>query len=91
MSCQHIIKTEVLTPGSIHHGKELCADCGAFLRWLKKPETLQREKDNAAKLAALKQANLVEWEKGFILSLEKQGRGFSPKQQAKLDEMFKRL
>lgn len=85
--CDHTRTTFIPTPELIHHGKTVCADCGTFLGWVKKPETIERDKANTAAIARLKDRNLTEWEKGFILSLEKQGRGFSPKQQAKLDKL----
>jgi hypothetical protein len=87
MKCEHINRSTVLTPETIHHGKQVCADCGAFLRWLPKPETVERAKRNHEVMAKLKAVPLTEWAKGFLLSLEKQGAHFSPKQQAKLDEL----
>lgn len=89
-NCEHRNVTFTATPELTHHGKETCVDCGKFLRWVPKPESLERAKENAGKIALLKTKPLGEWEKGFLLSLEKQGRHFSPKQQVKLDELIKR-
>lgn len=90
LDCDHLNVIFTPTPELTHHGKETCADCGKFLRWVPKPVTLERDKENARKMAELKTKPLGEWEKGFLLSLEKQGRHFSPKQQAKLDELITR-
>jgi len=48
---------------------------------------VERAKRNHEVMAKLKAVPLTEWAKGFLLSLEKQGAHFSPKQQAKLDEL----
>ncbi len=90
MNCDHKNITFTLTPELTHHGKEVCDDCGRFIRWVPKPESLERAKENARKLEVLKSKNLSEWEKSFVLSLEKQGRHYSPKQQLKLDELMER-
>ncbi len=90
MNCNHTQVNFVPTPELTHYGKDVCGTCGKFIRWVPKPETLERFKENAQKIAALKSKPLGEWEKGFILSLEKQGRHFSPKQQIKLDELTQR-
>lgn len=87
-NCNHEWVTLTLTPHLRHYGKETCQQCGRFVRWIPKPETLERMKVNAEKISALKTKPLGEWEKGFLLSLEKQGRHFSPKQQSKLDELI---
>lgn len=82
--CQHTTTEFVRTPDGPHHGKTLCVECGRFLRWEKKPETLSRETENRVsleRLAAL--PGLTAWERGFLASLKKQ-RKFSPKQQARL-------
>lgn len=88
--CDHGNVIFTATPELTHHGKETCLDCGKFLRWVPKPETLERDKENARKIELLKTKSMGDWEKGFLLSLEKQGRHFSPKQQDKLDELIKR-
>lgn len=81
MHCEHSEQDLVLTPELLHYGKNVCRQCGRFMGWAKKPETVTREARNAVILAALKEKPLTEWEKQFVLSLEKQGRHFSPKQQ----------
>lgn len=87
-TCQHFNSRVTPTPELSHHAREDCLDCGKFLRWLPKPETIQRQADNAEKIVRLRSANLPKWEAGFMLSLEKQGRHFSPKQQATLDKIY---
>lgn len=40
MTCQHLEPPRIeLTPHLPHYGKELCSTCGAFLRWIKKPDS----------------------------------------------------
>lgn len=87
MTCPHTETDVVPTPELIHHGKTVCRACGKFLGWVKKPETLVREKQNAERLKALDGKPLTQWERGFVLSLTKQGSHFSPNQQKILDEM----
>jgi hypothetical protein len=67
-------------PGSIHHAKEVCADCGIFIRWLPKPETVERQKQNAEILTALAKKPLPEWEREFVRTLATH-KNISPKQQ----------
>jgi hypothetical protein len=87
--CQHANTSITFTPELSHHAREDCADCGKFLRWVPKPETVQRDSENVRKITALRSvANLPKWEAAFLLSLEKQGRHFSPKQQVRLDEIY---
>jgi hypothetical protein len=75
------------TPELIHHGKEICRACGKFVRWVPKPETLQRRSENAERLAKLrKRKDLTVWERSFLLSLEKNGlEHLSPRQQEVLN------
>lgn len=89
--CPHLRTNIIPTPETIHHAKECCADCGRFLRWLPKPETLERVKQNQEHLRQLELARerLTEWECSFILSLQKKGLKFSPKQQEILDRLVK--
>jgi hypothetical protein len=86
--CPHTDKVFTLTPQSIHYGHERCAACGQFLRFVPYPVTVERQKENAFKIHELKRCPLSIWAKGFLLSLEKQGRHFSPKQQTKLNELY---
>lgn len=89
MNCGHNNEQFQLTPELTHYGKVLCGTCGRFVRWEKKPETVAKLAENADKLEFLRKQKLTDWESGFVLSLEKQGRP-SPKQQAKLDEVADR-
>lgn len=87
--CNHNQKKVTLTPETIHYAREDCADCGKFLRWLKHPETIARELEEAKQREALwKVPNLPEWEKGFLLSLDKQGGKMSPKQRSVFERIW---
>jgi hypothetical protein len=87
VNCDHAEHDLVLTPELIHHGKYVCRQCRKFIGWAKNPQTLERDKRNQETIARLKSTSLTEWEQGFVLSLEKQGNHFSPKQQAMLDKL----
>jgi len=89
--CDHYETEFILTPELTHHGKFICKTCGKFLGWAKKPETITRENVNAATVDRLKHVSLTEWEKGFILSIEKQGMRLSPKQQDVLDKIAEKF
>jgi hypothetical protein len=90
MSCEHVNVRFTLTPELKHHGREDCADCGRFLRWVPKPQTIERNKENARRIEFLGNAQLNMWEKQFVLTVRKQGSRLSPKQQTKLDEIYER-
>lgn len=90
MNCEHTNTTFTPTPSGPHHGKTVCDDCGKFLRWEKKPETVERETQTAARIVALRDnPNLNEWEKGFIKSLDESGPKFSPRQLEILDRVWR--
>jgi hypothetical protein len=86
--CQHDTKVLHREPqGSQHYGRELCEDCGAFLRWIPKPETVEAREFRAARIARLSMIQkLPEWERGFIKSVAK-SRKLSPKQIAIIDRL----
>jgi hypothetical protein len=76
-------KTMLLPPGSRHYARLECADCGAFLKFLPRPENVARRKLNGFRLAQLQMCvGLNSWEQQFVDSLAKQGNRLSPKQQA---------
>jgi hypothetical protein len=67
-----------------HHAKKICADCGKFMGWFPKPETIERERENAEILTAIsKIPDLPEWERNFVRGLITQ-KHMSPRQRAKL-------
>ena len=73
--------------GHIHHAREACADCGAFLRWSPKPTTLQRQRINEIKLKRLATARLDEWAKKFVADMQGR-RKWSPQQQMWIDRFY---
>jgi hypothetical protein len=90
LQCAHTsTKTELLPPESRHFAKLKCADCGAFLKFLPRPENVERRKLNGFKLAKLQMCDgLSSWEREFIESLAKQGSNkLTPKQQAVFDRL----
>ena len=69
---------------SVHHAKVICVHCRKFMKWLPKPENVQRQKENAEILTALsKLKDLPSWERQFVRQLSTL-RHLSPKQQEKL-------
>lgn len=91
MRCQTCIPVFTATPELKHHGKETCSACGRFIRWVPKPQNVERQQQNGQKLVALRNTDgLSQWEREFVDSLDGQGPKISPKQQAKLDEVAKR-
>jgi hypothetical protein len=87
--CPHdATKTVILPGGSRHYARLECAKCGAFLKFLPRPENLEKRKLNGFRLAKLQMcAGLDSWEQQFVDSLAKQGPKFSPKQQQVFDRL----
>jgi hypothetical protein len=90
LRCAHTATTtELMPPDSRHYAKLKCADCGAFLKFLPRPENVERRKLNAYRLAKLQMAPaLNQWERQFVDSMAKLGNHkLSPKQQAVFDRL----
>lgn len=89
--CQHTNTEFIPTPGSIHHGKTVCRECGRFIRFEPKPETADRKAKQEALIRQLASDSmpLSEWERGFIKSIAEQKK-LSPKQVDKLQEVARR-
>jgi hypothetical protein len=86
--CRHgATRLERLPANYPHYAREVCARCGRFLRWLPRPETVERRTLNAFKLARLAMCEtLSKWERQFIRDVS-QRRKVSPKQQAIVDRL----
>jgi hypothetical protein len=80
-ACTHsVTRTERLPGCHRHYARLTCALCGRFLRWLPKPETVERQKLNAFRLARLGMCEgLSVWERGFVRSVSEK-KHLSPKQ-----------
>jgi|SRR4029453_10211059 hypothetical protein len=86
--CAHDATKTVLLVESRHYARLECANCGAFLKFLPRPENVERKKLNGFRLAKLQMcAGLNSWERDFVDSLVKQGNKLSPKQQAVFDRL----
>jgi hypothetical protein len=86
--CKHSVIQTVPTPELQHFAKEVCADCGAFLRWLPKPENLERQKERQAQIEELRATGrLSDWEREFLATISAQ-RTLSPKQTDRFNEML---
>ena len=89
-TCPHSATlTEEMPRIHAHFAREVCAGCGAFIRWLPRPETLARRQMNVARLARLLVCSgLSNWEQQFVRSLSRQKK-FSPKQEAVLGRIYR--
>lgn len=88
MKCEICQPVFTPTPHLQHHGKETCAACGRFIRWVPKPQTIERQNRNGSAVVALRNnENLTAWERAFIATLDGQGPKVSPKQQGVLDKL----
>ena len=86
--CKHSVVQTVPTPELQHFAKEVCADCGAFLRWLPKPETLERQKERQTQIEELRATGkLSDWEREFLATIIAK-RTLSPKQYECFNEML---
>jgi hypothetical protein len=88
--CAHsTTKTVTLPAESRHYARLECARCGAFLRFLPKPENITLRKLNGFKLAKLQMhRDLNAWEREFVNSLAGKGDGkFTPRQQSVFDDL----
>jgi len=86
--CQHnATHVQQMAAAHPHHAAERCADCGAFLRWLPRPETLETRRLNAFHLAKLSTCDaLTPWQRDFMRDVS-QRKTLSPRQQAIIDEL----
>jgi len=81
-------KTVLLPAGSRHYARLECAKCGSFLKFLPRPENVEKRKLNGFRLAKLQMCpSLSSWERAFVDSLAKQRGKLSPKQQTVLDRL----
>lgn len=56
MECKHENTEIIETPELIHYGKEVCKDCGRFIKWVSKPDKPSYKEECAFMLdRALKQ------------------------------------
>jgi hypothetical protein len=90
LQCAHnATRSVMLPPQSRHYARLECAECGAFLKFLPRPENAERRQFNRFRLAKLQMCpGLNSWERQFIQSLAKQGNKLSPRQQAVFDRIW---
>jgi len=88
--CSHLnTVSERLPAGHVHFGKVRCLDCGRFIRWEPKPETIARYRLSGFKLARLAMnSQLNAWERNFVQSLLGHHK-LSPRQAAIVERMAK--
>jgi hypothetical protein len=86
--CKHGATRVALMPqGHMHYGREICAICGRFLKWVSKPETVVRQKLCAFKLAKLAMhPGLSKWERNFVSDVSNYRR-LSPRQEEVVEKL----
>ena len=86
--CTHpVTRTERFPGGVPHYSHEVCAMCGRHVRWFPKPQTIERRRLNAFRLAKLAMCSyLSAWARGFVRSVSQQEK-VSPKQQTIIDRL----
>jgi hypothetical protein len=73
--------------GHTHYAVERCVDCGRHLRWMPRPENVERRRLNAIYLARLALCKTLNgWERNFLCHVS-QRRKLSPRQQEIVDEL----
>lgn len=74
-----------------HYGRLVCGDCGSFVKWLRDSDVsiiyLTRQESIDSMLESQK---LNQWERSFLQNIYEK-RSLSPKQQAKYEEVYKRV
>ena len=90
-ACPHAATvTERMPEVHTHYAAERCEHCGRFLRWLPRPENVERRKLSRFRLSKLAVcSSLSAWDRRFVESLLSRKR-FSPKQQQILDRLSAR-
>jgi hypothetical protein len=80
--CKHeATRTARLPDNHMHYAQLVCALCGRHLRWLPRPENVERRRLTAFKLARLLMCEgLSDWQRRFVVGVSKQPR-LSPKQE----------
>lgn len=72
-ACEHLnTRVEQMPENHVHHAREICGDCGDTLRWIAKPQSVERQRLNAFRLARLSmRRDLSRWETGFVASVSR--------------------
>jgi hypothetical protein len=88
--CQHDTRVlkKFLPSESLHYAKEVCGDCGAFIRFVPRAGTVETQKLHAARIARLAMCDSLNgWEREFLKSIASHPK-LSPRQQACLDKIY---
>jgi hypothetical protein len=82
-------RIEILPPGSVHFGKEICRNCDRVLRFLPKPQTIERQHMNAFRIAKLTMCNgLTSWQRKFVSDIAALKKLSPARQQLYLDKIY---
>jgi hypothetical protein len=75
-------------PGSVHFAREVCRNCDRVLRFVPKPQTIERQHMNAFRIAKLTMCNgLTSWQRKFVSDIAPLKK-LSPRQQLYLDKIY---
>jgi hypothetical protein len=80
--------TEKMPSGFVHFARVKCRSCGAFIKWLPRPQTIAHRQLNSFKLAKLAMCDrLNRWEQSFVENVS-QRKTLSPRQQEIVDRLI---
>lgn len=90
--CEHSeTRVEILAPGSVHFGKEICRNCDRVLRWVPKAASIERRSMYAFRITKLLMSfGLTSWERNFLQSVAGRRR-LSPRQTAVIDKLCEKF
>lgn len=88
--CLHQTVRTVVLENSIHYGKEVCAVCGAYLRFIPKPENVEKRNRFKEMAQELWNRNMNPFDRKFVLDQEKAAFHMSPKQEAYFNVVYAR-
>ncbi len=87
--CAHEKIAEIRCEKGPHHAKRVCATCGKFQGWARKPETIAANGAVEKKCLDLWDAPLLtDWEREFVRSIADDPKKLSPKQRTKLELLW---
>jgi hypothetical protein len=90
--CPHTAtRTERMPQAHPHYAREVCTRCGAFIRWLPSPESIERRKMNMFRIAKLLASNYLDaWQRQVVESVSRLRGELSPRQEECLGRIYRR-
>ena len=90
--CSHSATfTEFLPAGRFHYAEEVCATCRRHVKWIPRPENIERRRHFALQLEQLaKRPDLNQWERSFLANISRLNGKLSPRQTLKFQELCRK-